>query len=181
MEVLMCHWTVEEERTYIPLNNGDWHMKTHIKLYTSADKRCSHRYGHWTPFAALTADLHHPISTAHGVSNCLKQIINDPRHYWLFRSQHRNQYEKTLSSIQQTTCTHGTQDLWVILPKKYEAILCNNRKCQTTQSLYGRRYTIWSKVAITEFQAKTSYVGYYKIRYHYSYVINGFGQNAQPL
>jgi len=54
-------------------------VKTHIELYTSADKRFS-------PFAALTADLHHLISTAHGVSNCLKEIIYDRRHYWLFRS-----------------------------------------------------------------------------------------------
>lgn len=105
----------EQHTSHSHFTQYAWHVKSHIKLYTSADKRFLIDTDTERPLQLLRC-LHHPISSARGVSNCLKQIIYDCRHYWLFRSQHRNQYQKPLPSIQQTTCTHSTRDLRVILP-----------------------------------------------------------------
>lgn len=77
------------------------------------------------------------------VFNCLKQIINDRRHHWLFRSQYRNQYEKPLSSIQQTTCTHGTQDLVTHIGHTrpiHTRLYCQRLYCATIENVKRHRF-----------------------------------------
>ncbi len=135
---------ITERTTHVPFSLNAWREDSHQTLHFC-------RSGYWT-LLQLLETLASPHLKRSGVSNCLKQIIYDWRHYWLFRSQHRNQYQKPLPSIQ-TTCSHRTRDLRVTLPvetRQYKTLYCtssntNQHWCYNTQYMVQNMWTSSSK------------------------------------
>ncbi len=128
-----------ERTTHVSFSLNAWREDSHQTLHFC-------RSGYWT-LLQLLETLASPHLRRSCVSNCLKQIIYDWRHYWLFRSQHRNQYQKPFPSIQQTTCSHRTRDLRVTLPvetRQYKTLPAPAEEYQPAQmlqySLYAPKY-----------------------------------------